>query len=535
MAISLPRSQRNKYIVVALTLIVLIQLFAIAVGGFSARQSSMSVAADAIVQDGETTIETIQRHLGPAEQSVEITARLLAAGLVDTSSPGLERYLYTQLLVMPQMTGTFVGYPDGSFVFVATEGDGFRTKRITVGEEPTVIVEHFDDSFELTSTETILDDSYDPTLRPWYELAIDDQSTVWTDPYVFFSSQQPGVTASRAVRVDGEVVAVVGVDVELSGLSAFLDEILKTETGEAFVVSGDTIVAAPSRYEEQVSVEADGTVRLLTTSELGVPNAAADARRTVTRVKGENGHDLVLRQAMPADQGLDWDVVIRASESEFTQIVAKQQRLTFYITLGGGLFVLLALGVLWRVSEPITALERAASTDPLTSLANRREISRRGKDQLSALRGDERLAVLALDLDGFKEFNDTFGHPRGDRALVVLAEALGELTRDHDLVGRLGGDEFIVALPVSDVDEGIRSANRVLLGLRERLLFEFAETSLGVSGGLAVSDEHSIGFAMLIREADTALLAAKSESRGHLQLSERLVEAAMRQAEVLLD
>ncbi len=530
MNLSLPRSQRNKYIVVALALIVLIQLFAIAVSGFSARQSSIAVAEEAIVQDGETTIESIQRHLGPAEHSVEITSRLLASELVDTSSPGLERYLYTQLLVMPQMTGTFVAYPDGSFVFVATEGEGFQTKRIAIGEERTVVVEHFDDSFELTSTETLLDDSYDPTLRPWYKLAVEGQAVAWTDPYVFFSSREPGVTASRAVRVDGEIVAVVGVDVELSGLADFLDEVSDTKTGEAFVVSGDTVVAAPSRYEEQVSVEADGKIRLLSTTEFGVPAAAVDGRQTVTRVEGENGHDLVLRQAMPAGQGLDWDVVIRASESEFTQIVARQQRLTLYITLGGGLFVLLALGILWRVSEPITALERAASTDPLTSLANRREISRRGNQQLSNLRGHERLAVLALDLDGFKEFNDSFGHPRGDRALVALAEALVELTRDCDLVGRLGGDEFVVALPVSDVDEGVSSANRVLLGLRRRLEGEFADTNLGVSGGLAISDKHSSDFSLLIREADAALLVAKSEYRGLLQLSERLVDSSMPQA-----
>ena len=534
MAHSLPRSQRNKFVVVAVALIVLIQLFAVAVSGFSARQSSIAVAEDAIARDGETTIESIQRHLDPAEQSVEITAHLLASNLVDTSNPGLERYLYTQLSVMPQMTGAFVGYPDGSFVFVATEGEGFRTKRITMGEERTVVVEHFDDAFELTSTETLLDDSYNPTLRPWYDLAVDGQAIAWTDPYVFFSSQQPGVTASRAVRADGEVVAVVGVDVELSGLASFLDEMSSTETGEAFVVSGDTVVAAPSRYKEQVSVEEDGSIRLLSTAEVGLPAALAAVGPTVTRVEGESGHDLVLRKAIPADQGIEWDVVVRASETEFTQIVAGQQRLTLLITLGGGLFVLLALGILWRVSEPINALEQAASTDPLTTLANRREISRRGKQQLGDLRRDERLAVLALDLDRFKELNDNFGHHRGDRALIVLAETLEELTRDRDLVGRLGGDEFVVAMPVNGVDEGISSANRVLLGLRQRLESEFADTRLGVSGGLAVSDEQSSDFSTLIREADAALLTAKTEYRGLLQLSERLVDSGMPQASTVV-
>lgn len=527
---SLPRSQRNRYVVVALSLIVLIQLLAVAVSGYSARQNSIAVAEDAIARDGDTTIESILRHLEPAEQSVEITARLLASNLLDTSNPGLERYLYTQLSVMPQMTGAFVGYPDGSFVFVATTDEGFRTKRITMEGERTVIVEQFDESFEPTSTETILDDVYDPTARPWYALASDSERIAWTDPYVFFSSQQPGVTASRAVWIDGEVVAVVGVDVELSGLAEFLDEMSGTESGEAFVVSGDTVVAAPSRYEERVSVGPDGSVRLLSTVELGVPAAAVDVGRVVTRVDSDDGVDLVLRQEIPADQGLNWDVVVRASEAEFTKIVAGQQRMTLYITLGGGLFVPLALGILWRVSEPITVLERAASTDPLTSLANRREISRRGTQQLANLRGDERLAVLALDLDGFKELNDTVGHHRGDRALVHLSEALQGLTRERDLVGRLGGDEFIVALPVHDVEEGAASAERVLTGLRAALRAEFGDTKLGVSGGLAVSDAETAEFSVLLHEADVALLEAKADNRGELQFSQRLIDSGLREA-----
>ncbi len=525
--ISLPRSQRNKYVVVALALIVLIQMIAVAVSGFAARQSSIAVAEDAIARDGDTTVESILRHLDPAEQSVEVTARLLASGLVETSNPGLERYLYTQLTVMPQMTGAFVGYPDGSFVFVATEGEGFRTKRIAVGDQRTVTVEHFSESFELTSTETLVEDAYDPTIRPWYQLALESDAMAWTDPYVFFSSQQPGVTASHAVRVDGEVVAVVGVDVELSGLADFLDEISSTETGEAFVVSGETVVAAPSRYEQQISVEADNTLRLLSTAELGVPDAQPDGGASLSRMPGDNGDDLVLRKAIPADQGPNWDVVVRASEAEFTAIVAGQQRMTWFITLGGALFVLAALAILWWVSKPIKNLEQAASSDPLTALANRREIARRGKQQLADLRGHDRLAVVVLDLDGFKTLNDKFGHHRGDRALVALADTLTELTRDCDLVGRLGGDEFVVTLPVSGLDEGVASATRIINGLRLRLEAEFPDTGLGVSGGLAISDEQSNEFSVLILEADAALLAAKAESRGMLQLSERLVEAGV--------
>ena len=508
-----PTSLRGKLVVCALALVIVIQLFAVVVSGRAAETSSIAVAEDAIQRDGQTTVQSILRHLEPAEQSVEVTARLLAGDVLDLSAPGLEQYLYTQLAVMDQVNGAFVGFPDGSFVFVNKEGEGFRTKRITAVGGRDVVVEYLDANFETTSTERPTDDTYDPVVRPWYELASASDGTIWTDPYVFFSSQQPGVTASRAVRVSGELVAVVGVDVELSGLAQFLDQMASTENGEAFVVSDDVVVGAPSLYASNVVVDADGTVQLPTTAALGIAGATDVELSSVERIDGVSGDDLVFRRQF-GDGALGWDVVIRAPASEFTTVVESQRRMTLLITVGGGLIVLVGLLILWQVSRPIKRLAEQAATDPLTGASNRRTIETRGAQSLRLLDDGECLAVIALDLDGFKAVNDKWGHQRGDQVLVAVTEAARSVVRETDLVGRLGGDEFVVTQVANGRADADVCAQRVLSAIRARLADDFSQLLIGVTAGVAVGMRGSDTIAGLLQEADEALIAAKTDARG---------------------
>ncbi len=521
------RSPRRQHIAIAVFLLVILQLFVVMVSGFGARASSVSVARDAIRREGNTVVESILRHLDPAEQSVDVTTRLLTDSLIDTSSPGLEQYLFTQLVVLPQMTGAFVGYPDGSFVFVSLDGDGFQSKRIETGIERSVEIRTYDQDFSLTSVEEVYDDTYDPTGRPWYAAAVDTEALSWTDPYVFFSSQQPGVTASRAVRVDNEVVAVVGADVELSGLTEFLDDLAVAESGEAFVTSGDNVVGAPSAYVERTLIDSNGDFSLLTTAGLGLDVFASGQTGEVRRVETDDGHDLVLALEFPEDQRLAWAVVIRAPEAAFTAIASRQQLTALLITIGGGLLVSGAVFVLVRTTRPLNDLQEAATTDPLTGLANRRFLYDSGVQLCDQLGEGQRLAILTIDLDRFKSLNDCDGHHAGDGALRAVAEELRNNSREYDLVGRPGGDEFVVVQQVDSVASAVEQAQRLLTAVTERLGIDFPEAGLGATGGLTISDRSVSDFTTLLRESDTALINAKSESKGMLQLSQRLVDSSL--------
>jgi diguanylate cyclase (GGDEF)-like protein len=519
---------RKAIIGVAVLSLVVIQLFAVVISGISARDSAISVARDAISREGATTIQSILRYLEPAEQSAEVTSRLLNGNLLDTEHPGLERYLYTQLAVMPQMTGAFVGFPNGDFVFVSREDKGFRSKRIAVAPVRAVEVRHYNGAFEEQSSEVLDDDTFDPRQRPWYIAAADTDALRWTDPYVFFSSKQPGVTAAKAVRgIDG-VSAVVGVDVELTGLATFLDNLAVAKAGEAFVVSGDTVVAAPSSYASQTVVQPDGSLRLLTTTELGVPALTQDPDSEVQRVDTGAGHDLVLHRNFPADQGLPWGMVIRAPESGFTSVVQTQQRRMLWISIGGGLLVLAAMAALLRVTRPIVKLHHQASTDALTGVANRHTINEQGAKMVADARHRELLSVLLIDLDGFKTINDRHGHQAGDEALTIVGEHLRQLTRGTDLVGRLGGDEFVIVQRVKSAGGALESAQRILLDLGSKLRVAAPEViDVGASGGLTVTDDVERSFESLLREADGALLSAKAQNKGTVVLAQRMTSATL--------
>jgi len=161
------------------------------------------------------------------------------------------------------------------------------------------------------------------------------------------------------------------------------------------------------------------------------------------------------------------------------------------------------------------ALEHIAMHDSLTSLPNRALLmDRLNQSILNAQRRKRSLALLMLDLDRFKEINDTLGHQTGDALLQQVGARLRNVLRDSDTVARLGGDEFAVLLPnVSDTN-----ALRIAAAIHERLekVYEVYEHSLyvGVSIGLAVFPQHGESSESLLQHADVAMYMAKRSNSG---------------------
>jgi diguanylate cyclase (GGDEF)-like protein len=178
---------------------------------------------------------------------------------------------------------------------------------------------------------------------------------------------------------------------------------------------------------------------------------------------------------------------------------------------------LFAVGVLMtalrgQMERMLTELGAAARTDSLTGLANRRELEGRFAAELErSTRGGRPLAILVLDLDWFKEFNDRFGHAAGDRALVQLADALRRATRTSDVVARLGGEEFAVLAPETDEHEGYQLAERLRAGVRAA--FARQPEKMTVSCGVASFPVHGITAGELLHSADRALYEAKEAGR----------------------
>jgi diguanylate cyclase (GGDEF)-like protein len=166
------------------------------------------------------------------------------------------------------------------------------------------------------------------------------------------------------------------------------------------------------------------------------------------------------------------------------------------------------------VSEKTEELRFQAMHDPLTGLANRALVIDRAEQMLSrARRADKSIAIatMFIDVDGFKEVNDTLGHAAGDEFLRIIADRLSSVVRDTDTVGRIGGDEFVVLAEgeALSASPGL-VAERILAELRQPFNLHWglgAPQSRSVSIGVAVGQRDSPDD--LLRDADMALYRAK--------------------------
>jgi diguanylate cyclase (GGDEF)-like protein len=165
-----------------------------------------------------------------------------------------------------------------------------------------------------------------------------------------------------------------------------------------------------------------------------------------------------------------------------------------------------------RERELQAALARAADTDALTGLLNRRGLAPL-LEALVARAGatGAELAVVMVDLDHFKRFNDRHGHLVGDEALIRLAGALTAAARDGDHVARVGGEEFLMALPGADAGAAQACADDVMRRLRDEAID--ADLRLTVSAGIATHGPDADSVHLLMRSADQALYRAKHAGR----------------------
>ena len=153
---------------------------------------------------------------------------------------------------------------------------------------------------------------------------------------------------------------------------------------------------------------------------------------------------------------------------------------------------------------------KLARHDLLTNLPNRRFFEERLDENLPSTGAGRRLAVLMLDLNGFKAINDLHGHIAGDKALSEFARRVSALLGDDAFFARIGGDEFSIMLPIGSVDDAIDLAARIQETVAEPFVVEYATVRLGVGVGIANAPGHGTRAAELVRRADCALYRAKA-------------------------
>ena len=183
--------------------------------------------------------------------------------------------------------------------------------------------------------------------------------------------------------------------------------------------------------------------------------------------------------------------------------------------------------------EDITQRQQAEASiafmarhDALTKLPNR-VLFRERMEQAIAMAGrGTQFAVICLDLDNFKQVNDTLGHPVGDGLLIAAADRLQTCVRETDTVARLGGDEFaIIQLGVLQPDDAESLADRIIEAFRQPFDVDGHQVMAGASIGVTVAPGDSVSYETLMRDADIALYLAKTEGRGTVRFFEPEMDA----------
>ena len=166
-------------------------------------------------------------------------------------------------------------------------------------------------------------------------------------------------------------------------------------------------------------------------------------------------------------------------------------------------------------------LEHRALHDPLTGLPNRVLLEDRLEQAIHIARRDgASMALFLIDLDGFKEVNDTLGHEAGDVLLAEVSRRLRGALRESDTVSRLGGDEFAVVLPAVDVERAAHMAQKVQCAIAPPLTFQNREITVGGSIGISLFPAHGQDPGTLLRHADVAMYAAKRDGAPYRAYSE---------------
>ncbi len=179
-------------------------------------------------------------------------------------------------------------------------------------------------------------------------------------------------------------------------------------------------------------------------------------------------------------------------------------------------------------------IQRLAFFDPLTGLANRRLFLERLRESLAAARRETmHCALLFLDLDNFKQVNDTLGHYAGDRLLQCMARELGRTLEHTDTLSRLGGDEFAMVLHQLDADLGPaaeqaeRMAHKLLTAISRPMALDSTTVTVSGSIGIAMLDGSETGVECCLQQADIALFQAKDEGRNTLAFFDPRMQARL--------
>lgn len=320
------------------------------------RRGAVTLSNDLLDAIDQRIALQMGAYLAPAEQFLESTRAIGGERGVFDGGLATEPFVLATLGRHSQIAGVSYADPDGNFLYVTRNAQGgFDTKLVDRrGGGPRVTWTRRNKEGETVERSEDPNDTFDPRTRPWFIGAMNEGRSFWTAPYVFFTLKRPGITyALPQYAANRRLVAVLGVDIELSALSTFLKNLEIGVHGRALVVDGKGRVIAFPSDNWQANLEEGAPLPQL--DELGDPTLTRIYNRLKVEGFGRKLLDfgsqriIVSSGALRQLTGRNWSVLIVAPESDFLGFVASSSKLA--LVLSAVVFLLmaaLAVLMMWR-------------------------------------------------------------------------------------------------------------------------------------------------------------------------------------------
>ncbi len=344
------------------------------------RQSRISLNEVSV-----NVIGQVKNFLNPARQVLDATRRLAENDVLNINdTAALESHFFQQLQVAPQLAGIYLADESGRFVYVMrTEEPGrYRTKVIPpfapeITEHPADF-QWRNDRFTLLDTAETQTDTYEARTRPWFTMVTEAKAPIWTQPYIFYTTRQPGITYGVPVLDEaGNIRAILGVDIQIDALSGFLLNIWSERRGAALVLNEDgSVLAHPTLVLIDTDADFDNP-ELPMVDQIDDPLArqafgtvAQTGRAGITGPVHTDfelgGQDYVAMLIEVSEPGLNWLIGLYAAEDSFIGEIKKNRVQGIWIALSIAILTgAIGLALADRIYAPVRTF--ASQTQRLSS------------------------------------------------------------------------------------------------------------------------------------------------------------------------
>ena len=366
--------------------------------------------------------------------------------------------------------------------------------------------------------------------RSYFKEAFNGKQTL-SDPVESSVDHEVRVVLGVPVFKDNEVIGVLGGSYNVTALSRMMFDDLFDGAGYSVITDKDGNVITYDRVytqQEQETIynnvfEYFDKYQIRTSEIQNVKTDFADGKEGIHEIRFTVGkkpsYYIAYTPLGMNDWMISYIVPVKAAQASYDFI---REYEIIFITVFGMLIAAVIFYIVYKNRQEKARLLKRAQRDALTGLYNKKTTEDMIERFLEENGEDSYNGLLIMDVDYFKQVNDTYGHIVGDKVLKSFGRLLAKLFREQDIIGRIGGDEFMVLIRnINDVEIARSRVKKLIEEVRALQIPELAGNGITISVGIAYAPDHGPTFMELYRHADTALYQVKRGGRNGFSVYEK--------------